>query len=333
MRRSRESADQSPLAFGHATSLVFDSVGACTSFLARLPDRPSTFDAVGPPSGFRVRLKSVALPSVTIVAGSGSPKVVNHESPRAAVVVPFGTCASVVRVGRGIHRFSGPHHGFFIPAGLPASAESTAGSFLRLDIDVASLAAVSADRTAGTELPVDLAEPREVPLRSSGIDWLGQIRGICSAIDALGCDATVIRRTGLDDVVLRTISMMLAPDSRTARTGEARSTRGFDLDALLETIVANLSGRVTMTDLERWSGRSSRAIQLAFRDRFGVSPMRWLLDRRLDAIRGRLLSADGDVSIQRIARECGMLRPGTLRATYVRRFGEKPSDTRNFRRA
>ena len=60
--------------------------------------------------------------------------------------------------------------------------------------------------------------------------------------------------------------------------GQARRAGRFDLEPLLEVIAANLGGRLTLADMERWSGRTARTIQLAFQRRFGFGPMQWVRD-------------------------------------------------------
>lgn len=322
-----------PLPFGNGSATAFDDVASCTAFLERLPERPSLFDAVGPQTRFHVRLRTVPLPTLAIIAGSSTPKVVDHESRRAALVIPFGRCGAVIRIGRDEHRWASPHHAFFIPAGAPAMAESTAGSFLRIDVDEAALTAVASGMNDGAATQsIDSRSARIVPMKAAGMSWLPQIRAICSSIDALSCDAGLIHGAGLDDVVIRSVAMMLRPDLSLPREADARTRRGFDLDPLLERLTASLGERITLSDMESWTGRTARSIQLAFQRRFGIGPMQWLRERRLDAIHARLSSAGESAAVRDIAQDCGIPRMATLLAEYARRFGEKPAETRRRRR-
>lgn len=130
--------------------MTFDRVDSCTTFLDTLADRPSQFDRLGGSSRVYVRMRTVAVPSVTFVAGSSTAKLVDHESPRAALVVPLGDCGATEHIGRTEYRWASPHHAFFIPSGARVRAESTAGSFLRLDLDQAALTRIAAGM-AGAE--------------------------------------------------------------------------------------------------------------------------------------------------------------------------------------
>jgi AraC-like DNA-binding protein len=316
--------------FGAATARAFDNVAACGDFLARLPDAPSRFGPIGPTTDFRIRLRNVALPGVSLVAGAGTAKATDHCSPRATIVIPFARCETVLRTAAGEHRWAAPHHAFFIPPGERIAAESTAGAFLRLDLIEADLVRTAAGMAAGGTgrgEGLDLKAARPIPLQVRGTNWLPAIRALCDSVDAFDCDATQLAAAGIDDVVLRTAAMMLRPDLVLERRWDSRPERGFDLDPLLEVITAHLASRVTLADMERWSGRSARTIQLAFRKRLGIGPIEWLRDRRLDLVRARLLAARNGETVKAIATACGIHRPATLVPEYVRRFGEKPSDT------
>jgi transcriptional regulator GlxA family with amidase domain len=165
-----------------------------------------------------------------------------------------------------------------------------------------------------------------------GEDWQTVIRSLCAAGDAYGCDALGLAAAGVDDVFLRTIVMMLSPERFRSSQADVVPTRAWDLEPLVERIEASLEGRVTLSDLEAWSGLSARTIQLAFQRRFGVPPLQWIRNRRLDRLRAKLQSAPADATIRALAASCGIARMATLIAEYERRFGELPSETLRRRR-
>lgn len=148
-----------------------------------------------------------------------------------------------------------------------------------------------------------------------------------AAIDAYGCDAEALAAAGQDEALLRTVVMMLGPELFFSPQEPSPAARGFDLDSLLQRIDANLGRRVTLADMEAWSDRTARAIQFTFRKRFGIGPMQWLRQRRLEAVRARLLAAEPGATIRQIAAACGIPRMATLIPEYTARFGERPSQT------
>jgi AraC-like DNA-binding protein len=318
------------LPFGNASATVFSDEASCGAFLSRLPDAPSRFGAMGNPKAFRIKLRNVTLPEVSLLAGAGTPKATDHLSRRLALVIPFGDVATTLRVGREEHRWAAPHHAFFIPAGERIEAESTGGSFMRLDFVEDAVTRILAGMD-GRERPrpgaFEVSRPRIVPLQGGGMNWLPVIRSLYGTVDAFGCDAARLEASGFDDLLLRTVVMMLRGEEGFEHARAARQARGLQLDPLLERIEANLSGRITLSDLEAWSDCGARAIQLAFQRRFGIGPMQWVRKRRLDLFHTRLLAAGPGDTIRGIAAACGLTRMATLIPEYVRRFGERPSDT------
>lgn len=319
-----------PMPFGQAVATVFTNEASCGEFLARLPDAPSRFGAIGSADAFRIQLKNVSLPGVSILGGAGTPKATNHCSPRLALVIPFGGVETVLRAGREEHRWASPYHAFFIPAGEVIEAESTGGAFLRLDLveaEVMKTAACMVGLKKGKPDMVDLSRSRIIPLQVREMNWLPVIRSLCATIDAYGCDAARLVAAGFDDVLLRTAVMMLNPATFLEQRWAVRPSRAFDLNPLLERIEANLDRRITLGDLEAWSGLGSRAIQLVFQKRFGIGPVQWVRDRRLDLMRGKLLAAQPGETVREIAASCGLTRMATVIPEYAARFGERPSDT------
>lgn len=326
----KHATDLPQLPFGQGSALEFHDEAACGEFLARLPDAPSQFGAIGPVEAFRIRLRNVVLPGVSLVAGSCTPKATAHCGRRPAIVIPFGDCASVLRVGRREFRWAAPYHAFFVPAGETIAAESTSGSFLRLDIVATALERTAAGMAGLAEpepVPLDVATPRPLAMQHNGLNWLPVIRALGGTVDAFECDPEQLTAAGLDDVILRTAVMMLCPALAVMPPAVAPPARGFDLGPLLEQIRANLGGRVTLADMERWSGRTARAIQLAFQKRFGMKPMEWVRERRLELVHVALKAAPPGATVADVAAACGMPRMATLIPMYVRRFGELPSKT------
>lgn len=318
-----------PLPFGQASAVAFSDEASCADFLGRLPDAPSRFGAIGA-AAFQMRLKNVSLPGVSVVAGSGTPKATDHCSRRLTLVIPFGDVETVLRVGRQEHRWAAPHHAFFIPAGEPIAAESTGGAFVRLDLveEAVTEAATRMQGVAGA-MPhaIDLSQPRIVPFQANGMNWLPLIRSLCNTIDACECDPDRLVAVGFDDLLIRTALMMLDPRALHDPQWTARSPRAFDLTPLLERVEANLARPITLGLLEEWSGLGSRAIQLAFQKRFGIGPMQWVRNRRLELVRARLLAAKPGDTVRDAAASCGITRMATLIPAYAARFGERPSDT------
>lgn len=84
---------------------------------------------------------------------------------------------------------------------------------------------------------------------------------------------------------------------------------------------------ITLIDIARAAGVAPRTLQLAYRETFGLSPMRALTRERMRRARFELVAAEGAKSVTETALEWGFTHLGRFAADYRREFGELPSDT------
>ncbi|WP_310611869.1 AraC family transcriptional regulator [Limnohabitans sp.] len=83
-----------------------------------------------------------------------------------------------------------------------------------------------------------------------------------------------------------------------------------------------------LADVCEHVGISARSLQTAFRAHFGVSPMAYLRDVRLDQVRMHLQSNDvNETSVTQVIQAHGFIHMGHFAAHYRRRFGERPLET------
>jgi AraC-like DNA-binding protein len=84
---------------------------------------------------------------------------------------------------------------------------------------------------------------------------------------------------------------------------------------------------VTLAGLAAVAGAGVRSVEAAFKRHRDTSPSAFLRARRLGRAR-RMLEADLDVPIPRVAHACGFAQPVAFAAAYVKAHGERPEDTR-----
>ncbi|TWU07816.1 Virulence regulon transcriptional activator VirF [Stieleria varia] len=92
--------------------------------------------------------------------------------------------------------------------------------------------------------------------------------------------------------------------------------------------IFNASGResIHLYELCKELGVSARTLQIAFKQAYGISPMRYLKLRRLHAVRQRLITSSvDDVSIKRAALEGGFVDRSRLAEDFRKLFGHLPS--------
>ena len=97
------------------------------------------------------------------------------------------------------------------------------------------------------------------------------------------------------------------------------------VDRAMDMIHADPAASITLGDLARTAGVGVRALTRGFEQRLGISPMRYLQQRRLERARSDLL--DGCESVTSVAYRWGFGNLGDFSLTYRERFGERPSET------
>lgn len=84
---------------------------------------------------------------------------------------------------------------------------------------------------------------------------------------------------------------------------------------------------VRIDDLCEAACTSLSRLERAFRETFGLSPRRYLMLRRLAAVRRELLRGDAQTSITEVATRWGFFHLGRFSKEYRDHFSERPSQT------
>lgn len=162
------------------------------------------------------------------------------------------------------------------------------------------------------------------------------LRSLLRHIDACAAaDPALPERLGLDDVVLRLAASWLHPallEPKAAPGPHCGRGGGTALDDLIDYIRANLHRPLRLSDLEARSWYSRRALQYAFRDRFGTSPSQWIREQRLTQAMEQLQgNTEQRLSVRAVALACGYRHRSLFNADFKRRFGLSPSEVRRPR--
>jgi len=320
------------LAFGNSIAQTERSVTRYQDKIAVALGWDSCYDAVGDASLFATKSASVQLNGLRLAAISHSPfrsKV--HVDKTCTLVVPLAGERSVSQInGRSIPLTPGVSAAFAPPGERIGRGDYR--SVLMVDFDPIRLQSTW-DAMHGVEashqcLP-GLDTPQELSLRLIGTT----VSHLCAIVDQFYQSPQTLVALGVDDLLYRNIVLMMRPDlfatptpAQDAFAGASRPRRA--LDPLCDYLLAHLGERITLTDMERISGVSSRGLQYAFLQRFGCSPLQWLRSARLEHARRQLVSQGPTVNITQLAMACGFTKPSDFAEQYRRRFGELPSQTR-----
>jgi len=102
------------------------------------------------------------------------------------------------------------------------------------------------------------------------------------------------------------------------------------LAPLLEWLTDNLNKPLTVDDMATWSGVSARTLSRYFAEQLGISPGRWLLNRRL--ANTRALLEETDLPVETIAQRVGLSSAVNLRRRFHNALNTTPAAyRRSFR--
>jgi AraC family transcriptional regulator len=206
--------------------------------------------------------------------------------------------------------------------------------------EAAKLAGFSIDRRAASR---PAADSDEVLVHLHGMMAAGTAKGravhfaspLTARIDrddafARECIARLFDRGGRQsplfaDALLRALALHVA--TRYAAHAAEPGRRGERLAAVLVRhlrafIDARLDRRLSRGDLARLAGYDAREFSIAFRNTFGMTPMQYVIERRLD--RACLLIATTEHDLADIAISAGFSSQSHLTSTLKKRRGVTP---------
>lgn len=159
-----------------------------------------------------------------------------------------------------------------------------------------------------------------------GIDYHGVLRSMISMVDSASCNDGLLERIGLESLLTRLFAeVFLAQLGRAvARAAPGSRTDVKALDIICDHIAANVGKPLTIPQMEKLSGLSSRSVAYAFRSRFNCTPHEWQRNFLLDVAHRRL--ALGEASMAAIAADLGFSSLQRFRFYYQQRFGDAPRD-------
>lgn len=291
------------------------------------------YDPLGNPSHFFALSSAVNLPGLKVVTSSMSASRVDRDGyQEMTLMIPLvGTCM-VTALGKTLHWGAGLG-GVFIPEmDGQVQGEGDERSLVlfnlradRLDRTARAMAGLPPDK----KLELNLEEPRLIPLAMAGMEIETVFRQLGGLIDYHQLDPQRLSLFGFSDIFYRYIVSLLNPELIAPAKDEKaiRVIRLSALDQVCDAMKRNLAKKWTLTELELLSSLSARALQYAFKARFGCSPMDWLREERLQQARKRILLQEFE-SMTQLSDECGFSNPSQFGRYYKNRFGITPSQTR-----
>lgn len=206
----------------------------------------------------------------------------------------------------------------------------------QLSATAAAIAGSASDGAALKSSPFDRPVLLDAEQDSRRGALLGSLRRALRLLDQpVLQDGNGFQALQLEDLLRRHLALLLWPSLLDpAPAKPADGCRDPILEELLEWIDAHHHQPLTLSQLAERSGDSLRNLQYRFRRRVGCSPMGWLRQRRLEAVRAELARPDPSDTVAAVARRHGFHHLPTFTASFRRRYGQLPSQLlRQGRRA
>jgi len=108
---------------------------------------------------------------------------------------------------------------------------------------------------------------------------------------------------------------------------QARPVANWQVRRAEEYIEAHWNEPITMEALAKATSASARSIFYHFQRSRGQSPMAFVKQLRLQHAKRMLSSTETNTSVTEVSVACGFSNLGHFSGDYLKRFGERPSDT------
>ena len=187
-------------------------------------------------------------------------------------------------------------------------------------------------QTHPTPAPPALASGPVSCRHGEGKDVASLIRALhlllCVVSDLHSSCPVLLPHLRLGDQLSKLTAMLAIPQLRQVSQGQrARILLNQDsiIQELIDYIDSHLSEHLSLEILESQSHYSRRALQYAFRSRYGCTVTQWIRTRRLDLAHRRLSLGSASDSVGEIARACGYRSMSLFSIEFQQRFHVKPS--------
>lgn len=330
MRKEIKRGPSLSLPFGQSNSRYFSDARQFTDAVAGSSRTLLSYDAIEKEEKFSCAVSGLKIGGVNLVASHSSPS-------RFAVNESEGLYFCFLYDGRADARIDGFHglasadeFAFFSPE-VQRTGETTSISMIQLSLNESDVLAVATEMFGIQSFQAFrrlLQRPRNIDLSGKNAATAAFLKSVVKQIDDCNLDAALLKALGVDNVLQRTVAMLLAHDQALDLEEKSSVSRlNRNIRDVAEFIDAHLTEDITLTDLERVAGIGARALQYSFVKSHGCSPMQWMRNRRLELARRILLKADRDARIVDVALSVGWRNISSFPSAYAERYGELPSDT------
>lgn len=314
-----------PLAFANSTAQTIIDLGLASDHMSRIVPT-LVWDSAGKRQAFRARIATCSAGGVKMIANSATQSRIQiEESQGWHLVFPYIGCLSVHSDGSLFQLRSGTS-ALFLP-NMRRSAERQTNSMIVANIDIERLINTIAEISGKPAADVSIHErPFDINFNKapSLFQYFVQISRI---VDAASGHENLAICLGAEDMIYRWLTLALDHSNGQGTSASSQRAASSKIDLACDLMRDSTDRALTLTEIEIATGLSSRALQYAFRARFGVSPMEWQRRERMVMAQIRLMQAAPSETITAVAHSMGFSSSSAFATLYKRHFGEMPSET------
>lgn len=322
-----------PLILGNSLATTHNKASSYSDQIAKIIPSLQQFDPLENSENFESNTYALQINDLKMIASATTPVCMGAtEFKELNLMIPFYG-SNITSLDGKTYKWGQNEYAVLMPA-VSRFGTSTTRSMLTFDLNPKRLL-TTAKTMLGMEniqlTDLRIHEPRLIPLAYGGFSFEQTIRKLCLYTDQYLSYSTLVHQMGLDDQFYRIIVMMLIPEkfiSSETISIHSHVTNSKHAIHLLIDYAKNTAHQFhTLSDLEKFTGLSSRVLQLAFKKHLNTTPMIWLREQKMLYARKLLIDNRGYLSVTNVALECGYTNFSLFAKYYREQFGETPSET------
>lgn len=322
-----------PLVFGNDFAQTHIDSKLYAEHTAKIVPSLKHYFPLGDPNKFISSGFALKINSLKMIASASTPVSVEaSEFKDINLMIPLFGENDTFLDGKSYH-WSQNQYAVLMP-NVNRGGTSTLRSILTFDLNPGKLFETARIMLGDEYIKIEdlkLHEPRLIPLSYGGFSFDSAIRKLCLYTDQYINHNSLLESIGIDEQFYRLIVMMLMPE-RFFNDDQIQShTSIIDSYHAIKLLIdyAHSTSHVfhTLSDLEEFTGLSSRMIQMGFKKHLNITPTMWLRINKMNLARKMIIENRGYLTITAIALECGFTNFSLFAKYYREQFGELPSET------
>lgn len=322
-----------PLVFGDALAMRHTVTHTYSDQIATIIPSLQHFKSLVKDTDFSSKTYALQINDLKMIASATTPVYMNAtEFKEINLMIPFYGENTTTLDGKAYH-WAQNEYAVLMPA-VSRYGTSTKRSMLTFDLNPERLFATAKVMLGIGNVQLSdlkLHEPRLIPLSYSGFSFVHAIKKLCLYTDQFISHTALINRMQIDEQFYRIIVMMLMPErffsDATMHVHSSIIDSKQAIQLLIDYVESTSHIFYTLSDIEKFTGLSTRVLQMVFKKHLNTTPTLWLRIHRVNYARKLIIENKGYMSVTTAAVESGFTNFSLFAKYYKEQFRELPSET------